>query len=118
MNRRAIGDRGELAAREYLSNLGMEILDTNYHSPYGEIDIIARDGASIVFVEVKLRSTNRFGTPAEAVNRRKQQRIIRTALLYLQEKQSDAAVRFDVVEILAGNIRHIPSAFDTTDMSF
>ena len=93
----------------------MRVLQMNFRRPTGEIDIIARQRRTIVFVEVKRRSSLRFGRPAEAVDRAKQGHILRTAALYLQENDlEDAPVRFDVVEVLPGEIRHIEGAFDAT----
>ena len=115
MNRRAIGAQGEADARAFLAGKGAKILETNYRRPTGEIDIIARQGNTLLFVEVKRRSSLRYGTPAEAVNRQKQARILRTALLYMQERRiADIPVRFDVIEVLPGQIRHIENAFDAS----
>lgn len=117
MNRRAIGAEGEQSARDYLMTKGANILEMNFRRTTGEIDIIARDKEVLLFVEVKRRSSLRFGRPAEAVNPSKQLRILKTALLYLQENNlQDTAMRFDIIEILPGNIRHIEGAFDATDM--
>ena len=113
MNKRAFGGQGEADARSFLEQKGAKILEMNYRRPTGEIDIIARAGRTVVFVEVKRRSSLRYGWPGEAVNRQKQQHILRTAQLYLQEKRlADVPVRFDVIEILPGEIRHIENAFD------
>ncbi len=115
MNNRAFGGQGEADARAFLEHRGMRVLQMNFRRPTGEIDIIARQRRTIVFVEVKRRSSLRFGRPAEAVDRAKQGHILRTAALYLQENGlEDAPVRFDVVEVLPGEIRHIEGAFDAT----
>ena len=115
MNRRSIGSQGEADARAFLARKGAKILEMNYRRPTGEVDIIARQGKTLLFVEVKRRSSLRYGRPAEAVNRQKQARILRTAQLYLQEKQiTDIPVRFDVIEVLPGQIRHIENAFDAS----
>jgi len=113
MNKRSIGGQGEADARAYLVGEGIKVLEMNYRRPTGEIDIIAKQGKTLLFVEVKRRSSLRFGRPSEAVNRQKQQHILRTAQLYLQEKDMrDVPVRFDVIEVLPGEIRHIENAFD------
>lgn len=118
MNRRAVGAEGERAARAYLERAGARILETNFRRATGEIDIIARKDGVLLFVEVKRRATLRYGRPAEAVNRAKQLHILRTALVYLQERGlEDAPVRFDVVEVLPGEIRHIENAFDASALS-
>ena len=117
MNRRRMGDLGEDSACRMLAGLGMEILDRNYTRRGGELDIVARDGAYLVFVEVKKRSGLRYGRPAEAVGPTKRARIVRTAIRWLSEHDlDDVPVRFDIVEVLPGEIRHIPDAFDATDL--
>ena len=117
MNKRLIGSAGESAACGALKKAGLHVLQRNFRRGPGEIDIIAQDGKAIVFVEVKQRATVRYGQPAEAVNRTKQQRIVRTAMLYLAEKGlDDTPVRVDIVEVLPDGIRHIPNAFDATDL--
>lgn len=118
MNKRASGNAGESAACDALTKAGLTILARNFHRPTGEIDIIAKEKKTIAFVEVKKRSSLRFGRPAEAVDKAKQMHILRTAMLYLAENGlEDAPVRFDVVEVLPTGIRHIRNAFDATDMS-
>ena len=110
-----MGTQGEADARAFLTGKGVKVLETNYRRPTGEIDIIARQGKTLLFVEVKRRSSLRYGRPAEAVNRQKQAHILRTAQLYLQEKRlTDAPVRFDVIEVLPGEIRQIENAFDAS----
>ncbi len=117
MNKRAAGTSGETVACEALKRAGMTILARNWRRPTGEIDIIAKDKRTIAFIEVKTRSSLRFGRPAEAVDKAKQLHILRTAMLYLAEKGlEDAPVRFDVVEVLPTGVRHIRAAFDATDM--
>ena len=118
MNNRAFGGQGEVDARAFLERRGMQVLQMNFRRPTGEIDIIARQGKTVLFVEVKRRSSLRYGRPAEAVDRAKQGHILRTAMLYLQEKGlSDAPTRFDVIEVLPGEIRHIENAFDATGLA-
>ena len=81
MNKRAVGNLGEDAACDALRREGCEILARNFRRPTGEIDVVARDRKTIVFVEVKKRSSTRYGSPAEAVNEAKRRRIVRTAAL-------------------------------------
>ena len=117
MNRRAYGSAGEDAACAYLLRHGWTILDRNVRRGRGEIDVIARRKGTVAFVEVKRRSGLNYGRPAEAVNREKQQRIAHAAALYMQENGlSEARIRFDVIEILPGEIQHIEGAFDATDL--
>ncbi len=94
------GKEGESLAARHLKKKGYKILEVNYRTPVGEIDIIAKDKDTIAFVEVKTRRTGRFGNPKWAVTPRKQMKISMTALLYLKAtRQSDHKARFDVVAI-------------------
>ena len=111
MTTQKIGKWGEAEAERYLKTLGYKILEHNYHSRFGEIDLIAVDGKVIVFVEVKARSTPLFGLGAEAVGRHKIDKMIKTAMFYLTEKRKEnEEYRLDVVELTltsAGlNIHH------------
>jgi putative endonuclease len=97
----ALGSLGETLARTALEQHGYAILATRYRTRAGEIDIVAREGRCLVFVEVKARRHTECGTPAEAVTPRKQRRIIAMARDFLARTPSDAtACRFDVVAIL------------------
>lgn len=100
MNHIQYGSRGENMARDYLVHKGYEILDQNYKNSLGEIDIVAMDGLTLVFVEVKTRRSRAYGYAFEAVDERKQEKIRKTSLLYLQEKKlTYLQCRFDVVEV-------------------
>ena len=113
MNRREVGRRGEDAACAWLEGRGWTILDRNVVRPGGEIDIIARRVETVAFVEVKRRSSARYGTGAEAVTPAKQRRIAVVALQYAQEKGLlEQALRFDVIEVTPQGVRCIESAFD------
>jgi putative endonuclease len=95
-----IGRTGEKLAARYLAEQGYILLEQNFHKRYGEIDIIARDGEYLVFIEVKTRSGSRYGSPFDAVDLRKQQQISKVALAFMTEQDSlDVAVRFDVVAV-------------------
>ena len=95
------GDRGERAAVKYLKRLGFRIVARQYSTPWGEIDIVAIDGQTIVFVEVKTRKSIVAGHPFEAVNREKQSKLTRMALAYLKRyKLLEHSARFDVVSII------------------
>ena len=101
MNHKDFGDRGEDFAAQYLTKRGCRILERQFRSPMGEIDIIAEEKNTILFVEVKTRRPTQYGLPAQAVGRPKQRRIIRTAVWYMQEKRiEEKPCRFDVVEVL------------------
>ena len=112
-NKRAIGSRYEAEAAAFLKGLGYEILEQNYRDRRGEIDLVAREGRYLVFVEVKYRKDNRCGHPEEAVAERKQQRIRHTAEYYLYKHHygEDTACRFDVVSIDGEKMRVIRNAF-------
>lgn len=118
MTTKEIGDFGETEACRYLESRKITVLKRNYRDRGGEIDIIARDGETIVFVEVKTRSSKAFGMPSEYVDRKKQEKIIRTAIWYLGTDSID--MRFDVIEVMYRNcgeslavteINHIKGAF-------
>ncbi len=107
-----MGGAGENRAVKFLKQKGFKILKKNYKTPLGEIDIIAQDNKTIVFIEVKTRTSEAFGLPCEAVDKRKQEKYNKTATYYLQrEKKMDAECRFDVVEIENDKINHILNAF-------
>ncbi len=110
---RAYGKIKESAAVEYLEKtLKYKIIECNYSNKIGEIDIIAKDGKVLVFVEVKARETARYGLGREAVDWRKQSKIRQVASLYLQSHHANSSmVRFDVIDILGDNITHISNAF-------
>lgn len=118
MTNKEIGILGEDKACEYIEKNGMHVIKRNYHARVGEIDIIAKDGETIVFAEVKTRSSKNFGTPSEFVDFRKQEKIKKTAVYYLG--CDDIDMRFDVIEVMyriAGDsvcvteINHIKDAF-------
>lgn len=115
----SLGEDYEALAARWLEDQGMQLLARNFRGRTGEIDIIARDREHLVFLEVRARSNRAFSTAAGSVDRRKQQRILRTAQLYLQRHPGLAALpcRFDVIAFeprQSGNrleIRWIPGAF-------
>lgn len=98
----SIGNIGEEAAVQALKKRGYKIIERNYRTKMGEIDIIAKDGEYTVFVEVRLRKSNAFGSPADTIDERKQQKIIKTAQLYAVKNDIyDTPMRFDAVLINA-----------------
>ena len=114
MNRRETGTQYEERAAEYLIAQNYQILERNYRIRSGEIDIIARDGTVLVFIEVKYRKNDESGNPLEAVDIRKQRKIIKVARYYLyQKKYGDVPCRFDVIGICGSHIEHIKDAFWT-----
>ncbi len=113
------GQWGEAQALHFLRGRGYTIVATNYRKRFGEVDIIARDGHTLVFIEVKYRSHDRFGSPLEAVDGRKQQRLCRVAAEYLQSQRlGECNARFDVIAVSPGQpgeeaiIDHVENAFD------
>ncbi len=113
MNKRKIGSVYEQVACKYLVSEGYQILERNYFCKIGEIDIVARDDKYLAFVEVKYRSNLKMGSPFEAVDRHKQQKIYRTAQYYIADKKisPDTPCRFDVVSILGDEITLLRGAF-------
>ncbi len=106
------GLSGEAQALHYLTGLGMTPLRTRYRACGGEIDLILRDGAYLVFVEVKYRPLGHAGEGLTAVTRDKRRRMVQAASGFLSEMQDfTVPVRFDVVEITADGLRHVPNAF-------
>ena len=106
------GVTAEKQAAVYLRQQGLKMITCNYNMPGGEIDIIAREDKTLVFVEVRFRRSARFGTPQETINRQKQQRIIRAASHYLQENRlwDKIACRFDTICISLNSAQ--PSGLD------
>ena len=114
MNNRAVGTEQEQKAVQYLKLNGYHVLTTNFRCKAGEIDIIAKDGSYLCFLEVKYRSGTAKGYPAEAINYKKMQRITRTAQFYmlLHKLPTDTPCRFDAVVILDQDLSLIKNAFD------
>jgi len=111
-----LGKRGEDRAEEYLKRKGFFILDKNYRYGHKEIDLIGKEGNTIVFVEVKTGRSKKFGAPEEWVSIRKQKNIIETALDFIQKSDiTDCDFRFDVLAISYEKgqevINHIRNAF-------
>lgn len=106
--RLSLGKQGEELACRHLEGLGYRILARNFRSRSGEIDIVAEDRGTLVFVEVKTRSGVGFGSPLEAVTAHKQQQLGRLAMEYLAENRCHGrAARFDVVGVLLGGARPV-----------
>ncbi|WP_022667984.1 YraN family protein [Desulfospira joergensenii] len=114
--RQDLGKSGEKQAARYLKKQGYILVETNYKTRFGEIDIIARDKDVLCFIEVKARSEIQKALPRQAVNPAKQKKIINTASFFLKEqKLTDQRARFDVIEMIPSNgdwqINLIPNAF-------
>ena len=114
--RHLFGSAGESAAATYLKKNRYKILGQNYSCRFGEIDVIAQQGKYIVFVEVKTRKNENFAQAREFVTRAKQERIMKAAMLWLQQNDSDLQPRFDVIEVVGEGrtqkITHIENAFE------
>lgn len=117
----ALGRKGEEEAVRYLQQNGYRILACNLKAKFGEIDVVAENGPALCFVEIKARSSARFGLPEEAVHPMKRRQLVRLASWYLQRLRGKtyAEVRFDVLSILTGpagdppyRIRLIKAAFE------
>lgn len=117
-NKRHRGQQGESEAEKFLTTrCRYQVIERNYRSPFGEIDLIALDSRTIVFIEVRSHTGSQFGDPLESVNRRKQWQIAKTALYYLaRHRLQDREARFDVVGVRweegRAHLAHIKGAFD------
>jgi putative endonuclease len=111
-----LGKKGEAIARQYLLRKGWTILETNWRISRAEVDLIAKDGEVLVFIEVKTRSTDYFGQPAEFVESKKEMMLAGAASAYMEEIGHDWEIRFDIIGIVFQNeqqyeLKHIPDAF-------
>ena len=111
-----LGKDGEALAVSFLKGKGYRILEKNYRTVFGEIDIIARDKDIVVFIEVKTRSDDMFGYPFEPVNRKKQEKMRKVALCFMKKLRKEVPARFDVLSINMEDgperISHIKDAFE------
>ncbi len=115
INKNNAGRAAEEIAATFLTQKGLKLVTRNYHCRFGEIDLIMQAGETLVFVEVRLRSSSAFGTAADSITPKKQQKLIATAQHFLQQ-YPDCACRFDVVLMDKANAAHIQwlcNAFDT-----
>ncbi len=111
-HKKLLGRVGERLAEKYLKSIGYEILEKNFTTTFGEIDIIAKHQDYIVFVEVKTRENTLYGNPGEAVNYKKREKYKNLANAYLvKEGKIEENCRFDVVEVVKRKINHIINAF-------
>lgn len=110
----------EEQAAAYLRGAGFEILDRNWACPFGELDIVARKGGTVAFVEVRQRSSSAYGSPAETVTRAKRAKIIKTAQAWIKARAPEAdAFRFDFIGIAPGaGPEHIEDAFGADGFGF
>lgn len=106
-----LGKKGERKAARYLKIKGWKIVKKNYVNPFGEIDIIASKQNVLAFIEVKTRSSDKFGTPSQAVNESKKSKYVQGAKFFFYKREMNCAVRFDIIEVYQGQINHIENAF-------
>jgi putative endonuclease len=117
VDRRAYGDAAEAAAARFLETRGYRIRSRNFRCRYGELDIVAEQGDTVCFVEVRMRSSAVWGDPAHTVSFAKQRRVVKAALHYLFAYDlREKMMRFDVVSVVGhgeqASVEHIPDAFD------
>lgn len=105
------GNAGEELARNYLLEQGYTILENNWQYGHLEVDIIAQENDTIVFVEVKTRTTAAFGSPEQAVTKQKQRNIIRAANSYVLKHNLNNEVRFDIIAIVQNQLQHFKDAY-------
>lgn len=111
-DKRIKGQEGEFKAAQVLKKNGYTILSTNFRSPFGEIDIIAENDGFLVFIEVKRRTGNSFGSSFDAIDHRKKMHIIRSAKMYIKMNRCvNRRIRFDVVGIDGDSVKLIKHAF-------
>lgn len=113
-NNKRIGNLGEQLAADFLIKNGYTVLERNYRTPYGELDIIAKDTDTVIFVEVKTRSSARFGTGFEAITAKKQSTLLKCAAHYAETNALDCPMRIDAVEIMLDTmqITHLKGAVE------
>ncbi|PKO51851.1 MAG: YraN family protein [Betaproteobacteria bacterium HGW-Betaproteobacteria-20] len=118
LNKNNAGLDAEKLAATFLVNHGLKLMVQNYHCRYGEIDLIMKDAKTLVFVEVRLRTNNKFGSAGASITPQKQQKLILTAQHYLQEysrQHGESLCRFDAILMTKADAQHIewlPNAFD------
>jgi putative endonuclease len=115
--RQRLGDAGEEAAARHLAALGYRIVARNHRCRLGEVDLVAEAGELLIFVEVRTRTTDRFGAPEETVTARKQARVVRAARDFLARwRGPERGARFDVISVVdeeaGARLVHLPGAFD------
>ena len=111
MNKRLVGKEKEKLAVDFLERHGFTVLERNFNCRIGEVDIIAMEGDTLCFIEVKYRSSLAYGYPEENVDIRKQKKICRTALFYMTSHGISGNTRFDVISIVPDRIKLIRNAF-------
>ena len=112
VHKKVLGKKGEQLAEKYLKKAGCKLVELNYRTPFGEADLIVSDGDDLVFVEVKTRSGDKYGTPSEGVTKEKQARYYKIAAYYGLQTGEEPNARFDIVEVYDGKkIEWLKNAF-------
>lgn len=111
LRRKILGRKGEAAVCKYLKKQGYKILHRNFRTPFGEADIVAKKADTYCFIEVKARTSDIYGLPAEAVNREKQRRYRMIARYYCNILREEVPCRFDVAAIFDGGLEYYEGAF-------
>ena len=112
VHKKVLGRKGEKLVEKYLIERGCKLLKRNFRTPFGEADLVVKEGEEIVFVEVKARTSDKFGAPREAVGREKQKRYYKIAQYYAAKEGSEPNARFDVAEVYeGGRIEYYKNAF-------
>ena len=112
MNKRSKGKEYEEKSRKYLESIDVKILDTNYQSTFGEVDIIGYDNTTLVFFEVKYRKNTIFGLPQEAIDKKKQKKIYMTAKDFIKKNRlENENIRFDAIVFLGEKLEWIKNIF-------
>lgn len=113
--KQAEGKEAEIEAQRHLEKKGYRLLDSNYRTPLGEVDLVMEKGATVVFVEVRKRRSSGYGGAAESVTKKKQDRVGRAAMMYVKSKYlTGRNFRFDVVAVQGTVLTHIENAFVPT----
>ncbi len=113
--KQAEGREAESEAQRHLEKKGYRLLDANYQTPLGEVDLVMEKGSTVVFVEVRKRRSSGYGTAADSVTKKKQDRVGRAAMMYVKSKfLAGRNLRFDVVAIQGTTLNHIENAFVPT----
>lgn len=112
-SKKQVGDDAERAAERYLMTHGLSLVERNFRTRFGEIDLIMRDGDSLVFVEVRLRKNDDFGGAAASIGAHKQRRIVAAAQQYIAALRSPPPCRFDAVLMMGTQIEWLKDAFGT-----
>ncbi len=120
--RLSLGERGEMAAWNYLIQAGYGLVEKNFRCPLGEVDVIAERNGRLVFIEVKTRSSHDYGCPEEAVHPEKQRKLILLAQAYLKARKKECRISFDVLAVTwklpePPRFRLIQDAFEVPDSS-